>query len=117
MKGSAFYAAMMIGAFMPCASHGQASIGGVGGGHVGSAAAVAPGAAAGLSGARGASTIPSAVQPLISRHTGFPTAREQYVRQAGQDRDAVASCTRRFKSYDALSGTYLGRDGRRHACP
>ena len=25
-------------------------------------------------------------------------------------------CARRFKSYDARSATYLGRDGRRHIC-
>ena len=27
-----------------------------------------------------------------------------------------ADCARRFKSFDAHSGTYLGRDGRRHIC-
>lgn len=26
-------------------------------------------------------------------------------------------CAQRFKSYDPRSGTYLGRDGYRHACP
>ena len=26
-------------------------------------------------------------------------------------------CARRFKSYDPASGTYLGRDGYRYACP
>jgi len=26
-------------------------------------------------------------------------------------------CAQRFKSYDSRSGTYLGRDGYRHACP
>jgi BA14K-like protein len=31
--------------------------------------------------------------------------------------DAVAYCMRRFKSYDPGSGTYLGYDGYRHACP
>ncbi len=29
----------------------------------------------------------------------------------------VAYCTRRFKSYDPASGTYLGHDGLRHPCP
>ncbi len=33
------------------------------------------------------------------------------------DDSAVAYCVRRFKSYDPASGTYLGYDGRRHACP
>jgi hypothetical protein len=28
----------------------------------------------------------------------------------------VGYCARRFKSYDPASGTYLGRDGRRHSC-
>lgn len=30
---------------------------------------------------------------------------------------AEAYCMRRFKSYDPASGTYLGNDKRRHACP
>jgi hypothetical protein len=28
----------------------------------------------------------------------------------------AGDCVRRFKSYDPRSGTYLGRDGRRHIC-
>ena len=31
--------------------------------------------------------------------------------------DPVAYCLRRFRSYDPLSGTYLGFDGFRHPCP
>ena len=31
--------------------------------------------------------------------------------------DAVAYCMQRFRSYDPLSGTYLGFDGFRHPCP
>ena len=31
--------------------------------------------------------------------------------------EAVAACARRFRSYDAASGTYLGNDGDRHTCP
>lgn len=31
--------------------------------------------------------------------------------------DAVAYCMQRFRSYDPRSGTYLGNDGYRHACP
>jgi hypothetical protein len=31
--------------------------------------------------------------------------------------DAVAYCSRRFRSYDPYSGTYLGYDGFRHPCP
>lgn len=33
------------------------------------------------------------------------------------DAEAVAACARRFRSYDAASGTYLGNDGARHPCP
>lgn len=31
--------------------------------------------------------------------------------------NAVAYCEQKFKSYDRASGTYLGYDGERHACP
>ena len=31
--------------------------------------------------------------------------------------DAIAYCTRRFRSFDPGSGTYLGNDGYRHPCP
>jgi hypothetical protein len=37
--------------------------------------------------------------------------------QAQAAGDAVAYCRQRFKSYDMRSGTYLGTDGQRHACP
>jgi hypothetical protein len=30
---------------------------------------------------------------------------------------SVAYCSQRFRSYDPASGTYLGYDGLRHACP
>ena len=33
------------------------------------------------------------------------------------DAGAVAYCVQRFRSYDLVSGTYLGRDGYRHPCP
>jgi hypothetical protein len=29
----------------------------------------------------------------------------------------IANCARRFRSYDPVSQTYLGRDGQRHPCP
>jgi hypothetical protein len=35
----------------------------------------------------------------------------------GVSGDAVSYCMQRFKSYDINSGTYLGYDGLRHACP
>ncbi len=31
--------------------------------------------------------------------------------------DQVGYCARRYRSYDPSSGTYLGNDGIRHACP
>ena len=31
--------------------------------------------------------------------------------------DAVSYCMSRFRSYDPASGTYMGYDGYRHACP
>lgn len=34
-----------------------------------------------------------------------------------RDADEIAYCSRRFKSYDPDSGTYLGYDGQRHPCP
>ena len=37
--------------------------------------------------------------------------------QGGPGPEAVAACARRFRSYDARSGTYLGNDGARHPCP
>ncbi|MCJ2129765.1 BA14K family protein [Methylobacterium sp. E-045] len=37
--------------------------------------------------------------------------------QGGLGPEAVAACARRFRSYDASSGTYLSNDGARHACP
>jgi len=33
------------------------------------------------------------------------------------DDSGVAYCIQRFKSYDLVSRTYLGYDGRRHSCP
>src|SRR6266436_3502380 len=36
---------------------------------------------------------------------------------AAMDNSAVcSSCAARYRSYDPSSGTFLGRDGRRHAC-
>jgi hypothetical protein len=33
------------------------------------------------------------------------------------DDDSESYCMQRFKSYDPNTGTYLGKDGRRHSCP
>jgi hypothetical protein len=37
--------------------------------------------------------------------------------QIEPDAATVASCARRFRSYDPTSQTYLGFDGHRHRCP
>ncbi len=39
------------------------------------------------------------------------------VYDSSPDADEIAYCSRRFKSYDPRSGTYLGYDGNRHPCP
>lgn len=33
------------------------------------------------------------------------------------NQEAQAACAQRYRSYDPGSGTYLGTDGMRHACP
>ncbi len=40
-----------------------------------------------------------------------------YEMSPGTMDDATSYCVRRFRSYDIRSGTYLGYDGMRHACP
>lgn len=37
--------------------------------------------------------------------------------QSAPSNAQAASCAQRFKSYEPRSGTYLGYDGNRHACP
>ena len=37
--------------------------------------------------------------------------------QVADDGDSTAYCQRTFRSYDTVSGTYLGYDGLRHPCP
>jgi hypothetical protein len=40
-----------------------------------------------------------------------------YETSPGTMDDAISYCVQRFRSYDIRSGTYLGYDGMRHACP
>jgi hypothetical protein len=40
-----------------------------------------------------------------------------WLRHTEPDPVVVADCARRYRSYDPLAQTYLGRDGRRHSCP
>jgi hypothetical protein len=44
-------------------------------------------------------------------------APRTYYAVPSRSADEVAYCSRRFKSYDVSSGTYLGYDGERHPCP
>jgi hypothetical protein len=37
--------------------------------------------------------------------------------QVASDADSVAYCQQTYRSYDTVSGTYLGYDGLRHPCP
>ena len=37
--------------------------------------------------------------------------------QVADDSNSTAYCQRTFRSYDTVSGTYLGYDGLRHPCP
>jgi hypothetical protein len=97
--------AAQIGASLWSASQAQAPVGQIGAGHVG------------ISAPRVGATTPSAIQSTVARHTGIPSAGALGQRAVDESRGTVASCARRFRSYDASSGTYLGRDGRRHACP
>ena len=46
-----------------------------------------------------------------------PGYNQGYVAVSPYSRRDVAYCVQRFRSYDVASGTYLGFDGRRHACP
>lgn len=43
--------------------------------------------------------------------------RELAVGNYGLGMAAGAYCARRYRSYDAGTGTFLGRDGQRHPCP
>ena len=47
----------------------------------------------------------------------YAPAANLAVANYGLGMSAGAACARRFRSYDASSGTYLGYDGMRHPCP
>lgn len=53
--------------------------------------------------------------PYYDRSYGYYPRTTYYGAYGGGD--AVEYCSRRFRSYDPSSGTYLGYDGRRHPCP
>jgi len=47
----------------------------------------------------------------------FPGAASGATGAFAYEPPTAQDCARRFKSYNPRSGTYLGRDGYRHACP
>jgi hypothetical protein len=47
----------------------------------------------------------------------FGLATGAILGSAAANNNAVGYCSRRFRSYDPASGTYLGYDGYRHPCP
>ena len=65
-------------------------------------------------------TVPA---PGYAVRNGY-AVRDAYARVAGPARDVVyevdaaprLTCKQRYRSYDAVSGTYLGFDGLRHPC-
>jgi hypothetical protein len=65
-------------------------------------------------------TVPA---PAYAVRNGY-AVRDSYARVAGPAREVVyevdtaprASCAQRYRSYDPVSGTYLGYDGLRHPC-
>ncbi len=57
-------------------------------------------------------------QPRQMAGGGSAAVRGAFARMSDEDLAAAgSSCLQRFRSYDPGSGTYLGRDGRRHPCP
>jgi BA14K-like protein len=100
---AALSSAALIGAALLSASQAQVPAVQVGAGHVGTSVP------------RVGATTPSTIQSTVARHTGIPNVRAW--QQGAVDTQTAAYCARRFRSYDANSGTYLSRDGRRHICP
>lgn len=68
-------------------------------------------AAAGIIGGLAAGAI---IGGALSNQYGYGQPQTVY---GVQDPAAVEYCIQRFRSYDVRSGTYLGYDGFRHACP
>ena len=106
----------------------------------------APAVAAPMMAAAGAERLSGSAQPLVNvqyrrwhhRHHGhgwrhrhhYGTGAAAYgglaagaiiggaiANSQARANDAVAYCAQRYRSYDPASGTYLGYDGNRHACP
>ena len=63
--------------------------------------------------------LPRPPPDTVSGSGGWPatTASTLDAANAAAGNSAVAYCSQRFRSYDPVSGTYLGYDGYRHPCP
>ena len=59
------------------------------------------------------SAAPSLRRAITARATTLMSSGPAYVVGGSDD----AYCSRRYRSYDPASGTYLGYDGYRHPCP
>lgn len=55
--------------------------------------------------------------PATAQTTGAAPSYYGSSSAPGPAAPSVATCQARFRSYDPATGTYLGRDGRRHRCP
>jgi BA14K-like protein len=81
------------------------------------------GLAAGIIGSVVMGGIIASQRPYYSGYYGYPGYYGSYGYSApyyggyGYGGSGVAYCMSRFKSYNPASGTYLGYDGYRHACP
>jgi hypothetical protein len=100
---AALSSAAVIGAALVSASQAQVPAVQVGAAHVGTSAP------------RVGVATPSAIQSTVARDTWIPNSGAW--QQGAVDARMETYCARRFRSYDASSGTYLGRDRRRHTCP
>jgi len=58
------------------------------------------------------------ISPVLPYYYDYgPYYYEPYTYETPYDADAIAYCTRRFRSFDVRTMTYLGFDGLRHPCP
>ena len=54
--------------------------------------------------------------PGFSYQYETPPESYAYAAPAYGEEDAIARCALRYRSFDPVSGTYLGHDGARHRC-
>jgi hypothetical protein len=58
-----------------------------------------------------------ATATAISSHWCAVVEEEEAAEEVTEADDALAYCMSRFRTYDPSTGTYIGYDGRAHACP